>query len=918
VRAHSSNIVSLAAIVIVSALFGTFVSWRAPGLDQYIRDWMIRARGPLPPPDDIAIVAIDEPSIARFGRFPWSRALSARAIDAIAAAQPKAIGVDVLYCDPTLEADDNNLARAIQQAGNVVVAAQLVASSANGGAASWLLPLPAIERAAAGVGNVNVSAESDGIARQILIREADDRGHAIRSMAVEIVRVGDGVSEQSLIEAPRSLLLGFRAIPVKSAPPTVVIGVQGVESSTHLLRADRMTIDYIGPAGSYRTYSFADVVGGRIPPAQFRGKYVLVGATAASLGDRLASPFVHQEDAAGNQHGSLMPGVEVLANTLNTILRSRFYSDTPDWLAFGCGALAAALTLFGLAIAQGRYEAIKQIGVLAALTFVVLLIGYLAFTRLLVFPPVTVSLVSFASAGVLGSMRRSLVASTQLDRSIEDVKRAEGSVTGLGVEAAAESIARLADVEAVAIYASHGGGPMRLMAAHGIPILPKGSDGFALLPPKSFDHKLLPIPIESPEGAVTLVIAHRSGRAPSIEIQRLCAAIAVSAAENWSGKDELSRGWWPRGLAWKARSLSHLNARILHHAKFEDLAMRSVEDGLIIAGVDGRIAFANRSAAAVLDSSEQALRGRDLLEVLAGSEQSLPGSGPDVLVSLVVDRAKIEREIAIRGARPRHFTLRVAAVCSGEDGNGAVLGIVASLSDITRQHELQQTKNDVMALVSHEMRTPLTAIQGMSELLAQFELDPARSREMCIAIHDEAKRLTHMISQYLDITRLESGATVLRRSALRIEPLVERTLLMLDPLAAQRGIRLTRHLAFDANPVLADSDLLSSAVSNLVSNAIKYSPRGTEVTIAVKNAAQGVSIEVADQGYGIPEESLSRVFEKFYRVPRVEDVDVPGTGLGLALVREIVELHSGSVVVRSSVGSGSVFTLWVPCSEGQA
>ena len=97
-----------------------------------------------------------------------------------------------------------------------------------------------------------------------------------------------------------------------------------------------------------------------------------------------------------------------------------------------------------------------------------------------------------------------------------------------------------------------------------------------------------------------------------------------------------------------------------------------------------------------------------------------------LLVRLVVDRAKIEREITILGARPRHFILRVAAVCSGEDGRGAVRGIVASLSDITRQHELQQTKNDVMALVSHEMRTPLTAIQGMSELLAQFEVDPER------------------------------------------------------------------------------------------------------------------------------------------------------------------------------------------------
>ena len=196
-----------------------------------------------------------------------------------------------------------------------------------------------------------------------------------------------------------------------------------------------------------------------------------------------------------------------------------------------------------------------------------------------------------------------------------------------------------------------------------------------------------------------------------------------------------------------------------------DLALRSVEDILLIAGVDGRITFANPRAVAVLDSSEQSLRGRDLLEVLAEAEQSSPESHRESLVRLVVDRAKIEREIIIPAVHPRHFMLRMAAVRSGEDGPGSVLGIVASLSDITRQHELQQTKNDVMALVSHEMRTPLTAIQGMSELLAQFDFDPERAREMSVAIHDEAKRLTRMISQYLDITRLEAGATVLRRSA---------------------------------------------------------------------------------------------------------------------------------------------------------
>jgi signal transduction histidine kinase/CHASE2 domain-containing sensor protein len=888
VRGNSANIVSLAAIVVVSALLGTLVSWRAPGIDQYTRDWMIRARGPLPAPDDIAVVAIDEPSIVRFGRFPWSRARAARAVDAIAAAQPKAIGLDVLYADTTSETDDTTLARSIQQAGNVVVAAQLVAPPAPGGPTTWLLPLPAIERAAAAVGHVNVSTESDGIARQIVIRVVDDQGRALRAMALEIIRIGDGIAEQSLTDTSRSLLLGSHVIPAESIAPSVVIGgAPGLESSTQTMRAARMAIDYIGPAGSYRTYSFADVLGGRIPPAQFRGKYVLLGATAASMGDRLASPFVHQADARGNQHGSLMPGVEVLANTLNTILRSRFYSETPDWLAFLCGTLVAAVSVFLLEITQGRHETVKQIGILAAVTGVVLLAGYLAFTRLRVFPPLTLSLVSFASAAVLGLLRLSLVASSHLDRSIEDIKHAEKALNATSLGLAAESIARLADAEGVAIYTLRGGGRIRLVAAHGIAILRKGSGGFAIPSRTNRGQELLAIPIDGSCGpdVGTRVIVH-AVRVPSIEIQHLCAAIAVNAADIWAEKEELSRWWWPRGLAWKARSLGQLNGRILDHAKFVELAMRSVEDVLIIAGVDGRITFANRRAASVLDTSEHALRGRNLLELLAEAEQSSPETGRDVLVRLVVNRAKIEREITLRGAHPRHFTLRVAAVCSGEDGRGAVLGIVASLSDITRQHELQQTKNDVMALVSHEMRTPLTAIQGMSELLAQFEIDPERRREMSLAIYDEAKRLTRMISEYLDITRLESGTTVLRRAAVRIEALVERTLLMLDPLAAERGICLTRRLDSSVPPILADADLLSRAIGNLVSNAIKYSPPETEVVISARNAASGVSIEVADQGFGIPEDSVNRVFEKFYRVPRVQDVDVPGTGLGLALVRD--------------------------------
>ena len=807
------KIVWTLAIALVSASLGMLADWRAPGIARYARDWMVQARGTLPAPDDIAIVAIDEPSIARFGRFPWSRRVMVRTIDALSAAQPRAIAIDVLFTDPTTQDDDDALAGSIGKAGNVVVAAQLTESPVHGGPTEWLRPLPAIQNAAAATGHVNVQTEADGVARQIEVRAADDSGGTIRAMAVETVRIGDGTPEAGVINTHRTLLLGGRSIPLDVSQSPLVIGRAGSDpDSTQVLRGGRMTIDYIGPAGSFgpNTYSLTEVIEGSVPASKFRGKYVLIGATAASQGDRLSSPFVHQTDAHADQHGSLMPGVEVLANAVNTILRSRFYSDASDWAAFFWSALIALATLGLLEAAQGGSESLKQLAVLAGLALTILVTSYLVFTRLLVFPPLVPGLAACASAGILGLLRRSLAASSRLDANLAEL---------------------------------------------------------------------------------------------------------AASADLMAPAEPIAPGWPPHGLEWKARTLGELNARLLERAKFVDFAMRSVEDGLIIASPEGRITFANRSAAAILGSSPPALVGQNVLHrLLETGGQTAGATGPDaeMLSRLIVDRAHVEREITFRDVRPNHYTLRVAAVTGGEKGDGPVLGIVASLSDVTRQHELQQTKNDVISLVSHEMRTPLTAIQGMTELLADYDVDPARRREMHLAINDEVKRLTRMITEYLDITRLESGATEVRLSPVRVETLVERILLLLDPVAARRGIRLIRNFARDLPPLLADPDLLSRAVENLVSNAVKYSPASTEVTVSADSDPSAVWIDVADRGYGISQHDLTRIFEKFYRVPRVEDAGVPGTGLGLALVREIAELHGGSVTVKSEVGVGSTFSLRIP------
>ncbi len=183
----------LIAIVFASVSIGVGLSWRMPELDSAARDWLVRSRGKIAPPPEIAIIAIDEVSIARLGRFPWPRALMARGLELISAARPKVIALDVLYSEPTMPADDQALATAIARAGNVVVASQLTRTTGDNGESGvvWLRPLPELESAAAGVGHVNVVPGHDGIVRALLLRQADDGGAAVWAMAAEAARVAD-------------------------------------------------------------------------------------------------------------------------------------------------------------------------------------------------------------------------------------------------------------------------------------------------------------------------------------------------------------------------------------------------------------------------------------------------------------------------------------------------------------------------------------------------------------------------------------------------------------------------------------------------------------------------------------------------------------------------------------------------------
>lgn len=804
-------------IVILATILALLGSWRLPSLHFLAQDRLLRARGSQPLPEEVVIVAIDEASLKRFGRFPWSRQIMAQALDRVATTQPKAITLSILYSDPTNEADDAALAAAIQRAGNVVVAAQLVETPDAG--AEWVRPLPVIAEAAAGLGHGNVQTDYDGVARELVLRATDDAGQSFWALAVETVRVGQRTPRHEVRELPEAIKLGAQMIPVTYRAPTLRWEVAD-SSSAEVVRAACLTIDYRGPTGTFaaNTYSLADLLDGKVAPEKLRDKYVLIGATAAALGDRIASPFTRYETADGNQHGTLMPGVEVLANAVTTILQRRFYQPASDWLAVLMAALVAMITFIGLRLAQGRGEWLRQPGVVLLLGGLILFASYFAFTHWLIVLPVVPMLFALVIATPLTLLHRALSASVHLDQRIGELMQ--------------QSL-RLA--------------PFRLTTE----------------------------------------------RLTSFRLSL------------------------PRSLEAKATALSELQARLLERTRFIDRALQSVEDGLLMTDVKGIIAYANPRAADIFNTPEQYLPGSNLFARLAAAESGQ--LAPDeaqlaqlqkaMLCRLLEEGASIEREFTVAAPPPRHYILRMAAIRQSDE---APVGIVVTLSDITQQRELQQMQTDVMLLVTHEMKTPLTAIQGMSEVLLKFDPPAEKRREMHEAIQEATQRLRRMIDEYLDLTRLESGARPLKMDYLRLDNLIEKNLLLLDPVAQQKHITITRRFAADVPPLRADADLLTRAVTNLVSNAIKYSPENTEVLVTTKREGDVILLAVKDQGYGIPPDFRTRVFDKFFRVPRIEDADTPGTGLGLALVREIAELHQGQVRVESLTGSGSTFTLRLP------
>ena len=218
--------------------------------------------------------------------------------------------------------------------------------------------------------------------------------------------------------------------------------------------------------------------------------------------------------------------------------------------------------------------------------------------------------------------------------------------------------------------------------------------------------------------------------------------------------------------------------------------------------------------------------------------------------------------------------------------------------------------------VTHEMRTPLTAIQGSSELISRYNLPQEKQRAMGELIHKESQRLARMVEMFLSVERLSTGQLELKRERIDVDALVADCVDRIRPLATRKRIEI--EVDGSGAELMADREFLDYACYNLLSNAVKYSPSETAISVRAFKQNNSVLISVKDQGYGMDDSDLKNIFKKFYRTKSAQQSDERGSGLGLALVEEIVVQHAGSIEVSSEVGKGSRFTMKLPAFEPRA
>ncbi len=349
-----------------------------------------------------------------------------------------------------------------------------------------------------------------------------------------------------------------------------------------------------------------------------------------------------------------------------------------------------------------------------------------------------------------------------------------------------------------------------------------------------------------------------------------------------------------------------LNALLAQTAKDKaelSAILESMSEGVIAINLKQQVVLVNDAAARLLGFNAEGAAGKLLWEIVREPQilKAVRGIG-------VEDPRTMVQVGPIAGR-----TLEI--IISVFPASGEAQGLVLVAHDITESSRYQELRKEFVANVSHELRTPLTVIRGYLETLREGAIgDPVKGPEFLATMQKHADQLTNLVSDLLDLSRLESQPGMPQSQSVNVASVVRRSAELLQPAATKKGQELIVTLPSALPEVVGNPDYLERAVSNLIDNAIKYTREQGRINVSATEVDGQLVIEVADNGIGIPPQDLARIFERFYRVDRSRSREMGGTGLGLSIVKHVAQVHGGSIEVSSTPGTGSSFRLRIPAA----
>lgn len=372
-------------------------------------------------------------------------------------------------------------------------------------------------------------------------------------------------------------------------------------------------------------------------------------------------------------------------------------------------------------------------------------------------------------------------------------------------------------------------------------------------------------------------------------------------------------------LSHQARELGLMLRQQQEESSKREAILASIADGVVFNDRYARIVLVNRAAELILETQAKDLIGRDLKDLI---DRFTAGARDDILRAMNAILSDPTVEITPEAAQTvlqigkSTISAHLAPVITE---HGEFLGIVTIFRDITREVEADRAKSEFVSTVSHELRTPMTAIKGYTDLIfggTVGQVNDDQKRFLGI-IKSNTDRLTALINDLLDISRIETGRVRFEPESIQLGSIVKNVIDALAPNAEQKEHALTFRVEAGLPEIMADPDRLNQVFTNLVGNAINYTPDGGKIAVDVYCVEGAIRADIEDNGIGITQDDLGKIFERFYRADHPLVQESRGTGLGLPIVKMFVQMHGGRVWAESEMGHGSRFTVLLPVPTAQ-